>query len=614
MAKTNEFKMWTDNVTDKDYLGFDVHANMLAQIINDDNMLPVTIGLFGDWGSGKSSILKFLKDELESDKETVCIEFNSWTFEGYDDSKAALIEFILKALKDNEKIYEKVSDKIEDLFKSVKWMRVIGWGIKNVAIPAATAVITDGASLAAPLLNWLKDKTSDPKKLVEDIKGFDLDTFTKQFKTERVSDEDGYDYVRKFRKDFSDLLSETKIKRLVVLIDDLDRCLPERIIENLEAIKLFLNVPQTAFVIGADPRIVRHAISYRYQNLVEDKSQDSNSRIVHDYLEKFVQVPYYLPKLSDSEVETYITLLFCESSLSLENFNKVIDAFKEHRQKDRYSVFGGQDVKEIFKDTPNEYKKFDKQITLIGQLSPLITENLYGNPRQIKRFLNTFLLRRQLSKVIGMSRFKDDVLAKLMILEYAQPDLFSELYSWQISNQGIARELTQLEKAKKKSDGKLDVNDQFVGWNQPKIISWINCKPKLAKIDLRDYFWISRDKLVSIQSAQLVPPLVTTLLDEITVEGIPESLKKSMLIEQLGNFNEGYQISFFNQLKSRCINTPSKIENYEIFIAALENGFDCKSYFVDVLMRNGTKTPPSIKENLKSLLEFHTEFEQFVSK
>lgn len=69
--------------------------------------------------------------------------------------------------------------------------------------------------------------------------------------------------VKDFREKFGELLRDSKFKSLVVLIDDLDRCSPDRIVENLEAIRLFLNVDKTAFIIGADPRIVRHGIAVR---------------------------------------------------------------------------------------------------------------------------------------------------------------------------------------------------------------------------------------------------------------------------------------------------------------------------------------------------------------
>lgn len=91
----------------------------------------------------------------------------------------------------------------------------------------------------------------------------------------------------------------------MILIDDLDRCSPERIIENLEAIKLFLNVEHTAFVIGADPRTIRHAIALKYHKhelLLEDADTKSPSTIVTDYLEKLIQYPYPIPHLSPAEI------------------------------------------------------------------------------------------------------------------------------------------------------------------------------------------------------------------------------------------------------------------------------------------------------------------------
>ena len=401
--------MWADNVTDNDFLGFDVHADLIAELINEDNLLPITIGLFGDWGSGKSSILEVLRNKIDdSEKGVACLYFNGWIFEGYDDAKAALLESIIKEFEDTVKFGEGLKDNIKGLVKSVDWMRVVGFGMKNIAIPAVSAYLTGGVSLIPQLAQGLTNAAGKPEEMLEKIKSGEAESFLKQFVKSSEKDKETSS-VREFRRGFKELIDKSKINKLIILVDDLDRCTPERIIDNLEAIKLFLNVENTAFVIGADPRIVRHAIEFRYNNqIVNTPDENRNERIVNDYLEKLIQVPYSLPKLSDSEVETYITLLFCERDLSEEAFKKVISAFKVFKTKDRYSVFDYSNIIDVLDE--KEITHLSESVPLISKLSPIITESLYGNPRQIKRFLNTFMLRKKLAKVANISNFRDDVI------------------------------------------------------------------------------------------------------------------------------------------------------------------------------------------------------------
>jgi len=91
--------MWNDKETDLDLLDFQHLTAGLLSIINDESLLPATIGVFGDWGSGKSSLLKMAHNELEKDENILCISFNGWLFEGYDDAKAALLETIIVTTK-----------------------------------------------------------------------------------------------------------------------------------------------------------------------------------------------------------------------------------------------------------------------------------------------------------------------------------------------------------------------------------------------------------------------------------------------------------------------------------------------------------------------------------
>lgn len=175
--------MWSDIIAVNDYLGFDVHANLIKGLIDEPEMLPITIGVFGDWGSGKSSIMESLKNayDAEKDKTTICLQFNGWVFEGYDDAKAALIEAILKSFEDNKSLPQKAKDKLATLAKSVSWMRAIGFGVKNVAVPLITASLTGGLSLGPLLFEWIKGLSENPVKIAEAVKDLDYDKFKEKY-------------------------------------------------------------------------------------------------------------------------------------------------------------------------------------------------------------------------------------------------------------------------------------------------------------------------------------------------------------------------------------------------------------------------------------------------
>lgn len=198
--------MWADNVTDKDFLGFDVHADLIKELLSDETLLPITIGLFGDWGSGKSSILETLKNEIEDPENgTVCLYFNGWIFEGYDDAKAALLESIIKEFEDSKRFGEGLKENIGKLVKSVDWMRVVGYGMKNIAIPAATAYLTGGASLIPQLAQGLTNAAKKPEEFLEKIKSGEAESFVKQFVKTPEKDKE-ISTVREFRNDFEKLI------------------------------------------------------------------------------------------------------------------------------------------------------------------------------------------------------------------------------------------------------------------------------------------------------------------------------------------------------------------------------------------------------------------------
>lgn len=583
--------MWADNETSEDLLGFKVHADLLINIINDESVLPITIGVFGDWGSGKSSILQIIKEEFnkEDDNDSLCIYFNGWTFEGYDDAKAALLNSILKELEDNKKISSEVKDKVKEkakkLWKSIDWIRGAGMVMKNVALPAVSAYFTGGLSLVPFAVQKLTQWGNNPEEIIEKLKSEEGQETFKAFIKESEEDKNSTNAVAEFRKDFEELLEATNFKRLVVIIDDLDRCSPERIIENLEAIKLFLNVPKTAFIIGADPRIVKYAIEHKYRSNKE--IEEENNRIVIDYLEKLIQLPYSLPRLSESEVETYISMLICKKEIGDIKFENVHNEFMKYRISNKYSAFGLSNFEKIL--DAEDYQNVKGNVITIPALVPLITNSLYGNPRQIKRFLNTYTIRKRLAEVASLQSFNDAVLAKLMILEYSEPKLFKKLFDWQIVQEGVPKEIIEIEKICKDKGVEeviLEMNDSdFKDWNKPKIIKWFQIEPLFSGVDLRDYYWITRDKLEnSITATSMIPPIVKNLFNELLPANMTLAVTNSLISEKFGTFNDIEKDAFFDLLSSNLKRNPKQKRLYDIFNIMTENKIEnTTDHYMEVL-------------------------------
>jgi predicted KAP-like P-loop ATPase len=624
--------MWADNETTEDLLGFKVHAELIKEVIIKDDILPVTIGVFGDWGSGKSSVLSVLKDSFndEKDGKTICLYFNSWTFEGYDDAKAALIESILEELEDNKKFTAKVKEKagelktkVKDLIGSVKWMRLLGMGFKNVALPAAAAYFSGGVTLIPYLAQTLGKLTSDPNKLIENLKSDKAQEFLKEILEEQKDSSEVKEknlMIREFRKDFSELIKATDIERLVVIIDDLDRCSSERLIENLEAIKLFLNVEKTAFIIGADPRIVRHAIRHRYGYKGEDLNNanegEKNERIVDDYLEKLIQVPYYLPKLSDSEAQTYLSLLLCKKYLDDDGYKAVIKGYNDLLSKNRYATYDYAAIKKVY-DKVDEDLTLSKELSSLPALASIISETLYGNPRQIKRFLNSFMLRKRLSEVANIQGFEGNILAKLMVLEYAEEALFRSLYDWQIAKEGFPTELKDMEdlcNGKSILEAQNIIKDKYSNWSKKeKVVRWILKEPFLSNVDLRDYFWLSRDRISSIiPSNVLIPPLAKQIFNSIY--NSPAESEQNRLIDNDIKFFDSMNLDGFYKLMLKKITTESsKKEGLVILILMVEKNIkdsvDMLLTALDSIPKN--RIPPAIFVRIENLKR--AEFSRFIA-
>ena len=258
----------------------------------------------------------------------------------------------------------------------------------------------------------------------------------------------------------------------------------------------------------------------------------------------------------------------------------------------------------------NIVKKLKEQIGLISKLSPLIAGNLDGNPRQIKRFLNTFMLRKKLAEVAKIADFRDDVLAKLMILEYAEPNLFTELYGWQAQNRGYAPLLKEFEqKGNREENAK---NDKPTKWNTQKVNTWLDSEPYLASVDLRDYFWISRDRLNSISNV-MTPPIVKTILNSLMVKSQGDNVIYRKIEEDVLTLEDVHQHELFKQLTKRAeMNKDERTHVFNLFEKMLAKSCNCSDEFRNLCLSIGSSMKPAQKEILKRIARGHTELHDLI--
>lgn len=86
--------MWADSETDVDFLNYSEVAELTVDLIKDANMRPLSIGVFGTWGTGKSTLLNLIERELKQSggaEAYLVVRFDAWLYQGFDDARAALM-------------------------------------------------------------------------------------------------------------------------------------------------------------------------------------------------------------------------------------------------------------------------------------------------------------------------------------------------------------------------------------------------------------------------------------------------------------------------------------------------------------------------------------------
>ena len=498
-----------DHETVVDLLYFKAIARTVVQLIQATPDKALTVGVHGDWGAGKSSVLRMAEAELKKGSGVLCLHFDGWRFQGFDDAKTALLETIVEELKDHETYGTKIKKGAKKLLKRVRWMKVARRG-GQLAWNYGTGLPSSGQ--ISDVLEKITGALASPGE------AFDADTLKKELEEAKgyladpeEDSETAVTHIRAFQKEFETLLEEAGVKKLVVLIDDLDRCLPKTAIETLEAIRLFLLTPRTAFIIATDEAMVEYAVRQHFPDLPAAAGPTSYAR---NYLEKLIQVPFRIPALGVEEAKVYVTLLLAQAVLGEESkgFKGLIEKAREIIKTPW--VASALTLDDLTKADPAKAKELTTAYRLAQQLGPSVAEGLEGNPRQIKRFLNAVALRKAIADARGLSKEVDlSVLGRVMLIERFKPEFYTHVAKQAMaSTGGLVQELKLLEQdgevaaasepekaspSTAMSQTKKDLPQEVAEWaGDAWLRNWAQLDPErpLSAIDLRPYVFATRDR------------------------------------------------------------------------------------------------------------------------
>lgn len=323
----------------EDNLQVDTYINGLTNFIATCNT-PMTIALQGDWGTGKTSFINLVNDQLEkyNDKSSAgkvqTIMFNTWKYSQFNQEQNLSISFLSYIV--SKILGKSMIEVLEDMSNNVenekgpgvtsKVLGVIGRLAYSLTRDVATQAVTQFAGMPmADTPDMLNDRL--PKE-----------SSKSQF--ERVAYIDSAAAIEELKEAFEQAvaynLKKSGADRIIIFIDDLDRLDPVVAVDLLEIIKLFLDVPKCVFVLAVDYGIVSKGVKLKHGDLQMDDDK------ANSFFDKMIQVPFRIP------MEFY-------------NFDKFLKANLPH-------------------------------ISDFNELQSIIRYSVGNNPRGVKRLLNSYYL------------------------------------------------------------------------------------------------------------------------------------------------------------------------------------------------------------------------------
>ncbi|ACV23823.1 KAP family P-loop domain protein [Slackia heliotrinireducens DSM 20476] len=295
---------YPDAPSEKDLLGIQKYCNSLAEFISKCET-PMTLSIQGDWGSGKTTALKLIAQALESryhDLVPQIVWFNTWQYSALglgDNLTLALMESLASKLGEMTPIEQ---DSV--LGRIPEALRKVCKGATNGAAAVALSLVE--ANFGSVVLNSMsgafldQDSKESPSKVVENIKP-------------------------SIAQSIKDAIGQNSGRRIVVLIDDLDRLNPRIAVELLEGIKNFLDFENCVFVLAVDDKVVYQGIESKYGKDFGKKKE---------FFDKIIQLPFVLP-MGQYRIETYLEQEFGVDKARVGDYKKAITSVTPFRNNPR---------------------------------------------------------------------------------------------------------------------------------------------------------------------------------------------------------------------------------------------------------------------------------------
>lgn len=307
MTDYGQFRIILDVPAESPGLSFEDYAKAFADVIEGSEP-RFSIGVFGGWGAGKTTLMDGIRNRLDLSK-CVPVAFSAWRYE----KEEHLIIPLLDAIRDALNVWGE--DKADVVKTAVaKTASVIG---------GATESILRGFSLKAGIPKVV-EVSFDANKAIS--AAADLDEEEAKRKTPRSFYFASFESLKDCFSEFHGVSNNT---RIVVFIDDLDRCLPEGALEVLESMKLFFDFDGFVFVVGLDQQVVEWCIDRRYASH-QQESEDGVGIRGADYIKKIFQVPFALPPIAQERADLLLQAIINNGNLEEDQVVDLEDRVRPH--------------------------------------------------------------------------------------------------------------------------------------------------------------------------------------------------------------------------------------------------------------------------------------------